>query len=339
MAKAKGGPPSARAHVKPRRKIGGPPKREPKPGERVALSLRMTPDLKRRLDYAADQGGRSQSQEAEIRLQQSFDREDLLPQVMALACGSREVGGIATMVALTLCLGARYGYPFALDGPPPDESRLAEWQKNGGTWLTHPRAFDDATMAVVTLLNAFRPDGAHPVHVLGLDPSYWGVANAKAVIRAVRGDDAKTYPLPVEAIRNLLGPLTKRLAKADVGLPAIYRGPLVIANKAAILSIADAVLDLINSSPRLPSREKVGEVVMAQLEALSEGPREATTGSDLPELIRANEVYGMGIAEAILTKINTSPRLPTREEIGEVVLRQMNRITTEQVHADWDRIK
>ena len=41
----------------PRKKPGGPPKREPKEGERVALSLRMTPELKRRLDAAAEAGG------------------------------------------------------------------------------------------------------------------------------------------------------------------------------------------------------------------------------------------------------------------------------------------
>ena len=63
---------------KSRKRHGGPPKREYGPGERVALSLRMTPDLKRRLDAVAEAGGRSQSQEAEIRLEKSFWMDDLV---------------------------------------------------------------------------------------------------------------------------------------------------------------------------------------------------------------------------------------------------------------------
>ena len=45
----------------------GRPMRESKvTGERVPLSLRVTPDMKARLDKAALKSGRSQSQEAEI---------------------------------------------------------------------------------------------------------------------------------------------------------------------------------------------------------------------------------------------------------------------------------
>ncbi len=54
---------------------GGRPKRQPKPGERVQLSLRVTPELKAELDEAANQSGRSQSQEAELRLERSFERQ------------------------------------------------------------------------------------------------------------------------------------------------------------------------------------------------------------------------------------------------------------------------
>jgi hypothetical protein len=55
--------------------FGGRPRREPEPGERVSLGLRVTPDMKRRLDEAAAKSGRSQSQEAELRLERSFDYE------------------------------------------------------------------------------------------------------------------------------------------------------------------------------------------------------------------------------------------------------------------------
>src|SRR5215510_2758469 len=61
----------------------------PTVGERVPLGLRVTPDLKRKLDAAAEQSGRSQSQEAELRLEHTFDRQGLLSEVLTLAYGKR----------------------------------------------------------------------------------------------------------------------------------------------------------------------------------------------------------------------------------------------------------
>jgi hypothetical protein len=55
-------------------KIGRPPLREPEDSERFQIGVRVTPEMKRRL--AAN--GRSISQEAEMRIQQSFWLEDLL---------------------------------------------------------------------------------------------------------------------------------------------------------------------------------------------------------------------------------------------------------------------
>lgn len=57
------------------------PRRDPKEGERVGLSLRVTPDRKRRLDAAVDHSGRSQSAEVELRLDRSFWLEDRLDRI------------------------------------------------------------------------------------------------------------------------------------------------------------------------------------------------------------------------------------------------------------------
>ena len=56
------------------KRMGRPTKR-PKPGTRVPLSMRVTPAVRKKLERAALKRGRSISQEAEIRLEQSFDRE------------------------------------------------------------------------------------------------------------------------------------------------------------------------------------------------------------------------------------------------------------------------
>ena len=55
-----------------KKRIGRPTKK-PKPGERVPLGLRVTPEMKKRLERAAIKNGRSISQEAELRLERSLD--------------------------------------------------------------------------------------------------------------------------------------------------------------------------------------------------------------------------------------------------------------------------
>jgi hypothetical protein len=72
-----------------KKRIGAPPKRDPLPGERFTIATRVRPELKRRLDAAAEESGRSQAQETELRLERSFDRTDLLPEVLTLAYGER----------------------------------------------------------------------------------------------------------------------------------------------------------------------------------------------------------------------------------------------------------
>lgn len=50
-------------------------------GKRIALLCRTTPDLRRQLEDAAAASGRSLSQEAEYRLQRSFDQEALVREL------------------------------------------------------------------------------------------------------------------------------------------------------------------------------------------------------------------------------------------------------------------
>src|SRR5215210_4864077 len=59
---------------KTKKKAGRPPD----PVQRVPISLRVTPDTKYRLDQLAAQSGRSLSQEAEMRLELTFERENLV---------------------------------------------------------------------------------------------------------------------------------------------------------------------------------------------------------------------------------------------------------------------
>lgn len=60
------------AKPKSAKKRMGRPTKPPKEGERVQLGLRVTPEMKRRLEAAATKRGRSLSQEAELRLEGSL---------------------------------------------------------------------------------------------------------------------------------------------------------------------------------------------------------------------------------------------------------------------------
>jgi hypothetical protein len=71
----------------------GRPIKAPKPGERAALGFRITADTKQKLVLAAEKSGRSQSQEAELRLERSFERQDLMTEALTLAFGEA-IGGL-----------------------------------------------------------------------------------------------------------------------------------------------------------------------------------------------------------------------------------------------------
>ena len=63
------------------RKRMGRPMKPPTEGERVALGLRVTAEMKRKIEAAALESGRSISAEAELRLEQSFEREWILKAI------------------------------------------------------------------------------------------------------------------------------------------------------------------------------------------------------------------------------------------------------------------
>jgi hypothetical protein len=56
----------------------GRPTKTPEPGKKVSLGLKVTADIKNKLDMAARVSGRTQSQEAELRLERSFESGPLM---------------------------------------------------------------------------------------------------------------------------------------------------------------------------------------------------------------------------------------------------------------------
>jgi hypothetical protein len=66
--------------TKEAKRIGRPTK-APTRGERVSLGLKVTADIKRRIDSAARASGRTQSQEAERRIELSYQYERALGEL------------------------------------------------------------------------------------------------------------------------------------------------------------------------------------------------------------------------------------------------------------------
>lgn len=132
---------------KQRKKVGRPSKRPRigQKGEKATLGIRVPLGLKRRLDTAAEANDRSLSQEAELRLEQSFRNEDYLDQAMNQLYGPR--------LAVLLTVIGR-----ALN----EIGRHAPGVSFPANWMDVPHIFHEAVGAVEEALEAFRPEGKRP---------------------------------------------------------------------------------------------------------------------------------------------------------------------------------
>lgn len=108
--------------TKPAKKRIGRPTKPPKPGQRVPLGLRVTPEMKTRLEAAAIKNGRSLSQEAEFRLEHSLR----LARHLIIAEGDLWSPVIVHKGALLITLGRDpRDYPVP-PGSPPHQERIVE---------------------------------------------------------------------------------------------------------------------------------------------------------------------------------------------------------------------
>lgn len=218
----------------------------------------MTPDLKRRLDEAAEAGGRSQSQEAEVRLEKSFERESLLPEVLSLAYGPQLAGILMLLGAGMEDVGQGYVDTRA---PWPRRDSRRPWDVH---WTDVPVAFEFALLAAERLLRALRPrgDAMNYVEQYKSDKPLHGLPE---LIRTVRHGSKHRCPTPkrdLSVIRSLLGPLAHALTEAKLA-KSISSDKSALRQK--ITEASDALVDLINSSPRSPSRQQLAELLQKHL--------------------------------------------------------------------------
>src|SRR5690242_18402359 len=110
------------------------PRRRPKDQKRIPLSMRITPGVRERLAEEAEMNGRSITQEAEFRLEQSFARQALLGEVLDLAYG-RLPAAILVMIARAMDDAGK-------------SAGFSDWPKN-------PDAVEHVKEAVCEILSAF----------------------------------------------------------------------------------------------------------------------------------------------------------------------------------------
>lgn len=181
------------------------PGRPPVAGERIPLGLRVTKETKQRLDQAAHISGRSQSQEAELRLEQSFNSASALFDALDLAYGRHWTGLLLLLGQVAQLTGTRAisASQFNFEGSED--------------WVSDPYAYDQAVRAMTFVLEAFRPRGkvALPFERYNLPEEAWwrlGEGYARQVMGDLERRSTKdTDSTILEAVRQRLVRLMSRV--------------------------------------------------------------------------------------------------------------------------------
>lgn len=181
------------------------PGRPPLAGERIPLGLRVTKETKQKLDRAAHASGRSQSQEAELRLEQSFNSTSALFDALDLAYGRRWTGLLLLLAQTAQFTGTR-------------AVSASQFNFNGcEDWASDPYSYDQVFHAMTFLLEVFRPPGkiALPARNYGLPEESWrrlGEGFARQLLSDVQSrSNTNANSTIVEAIRERLGRQVSKL--------------------------------------------------------------------------------------------------------------------------------
>jgi hypothetical protein len=179
----------------------------------VSLGLRVTPNLKSALDDTAKQSGRSQSQEAEFRLERSFLEQRLMIEALELTY-DKELAGILMVLGEAMKATGRSA-AFAA-------TRTLEGSR---TWWDNPYGFAQATNAAIAILDAMKPSGEPTPppefagRVAGFDMGQVTENLGRGFARSILAEIASEEPRNTTAIerapllRRALGSLANRIKK------------------------------------------------------------------------------------------------------------------------------
>ena len=131
----------------------GRPVNESLRGEKVPVMVRIAPSLDAKLKAAAGRNVVSKSQEVENRCLISFDREDLLEQVLAQSLGDRGAEVIAAIIEATKLQRVTTGVQFL---------GVTEIIRDPDAIWKSRRCFDQIREAILLILDRFQPEGEVP---------------------------------------------------------------------------------------------------------------------------------------------------------------------------------
>jgi hypothetical protein len=183
-------------------------KRDPK--ALVQLKVRMREPLRARLEEEASLRGVSINAEVVDRLEHTFQRNDLLAEVLSLTFGDRLAG-------LLIMLGVAMAGAAAI--APPYQGRRLLFQDD--SWASDPRCYGAAAFAAKTLLDSARPKGRAAVKD-AVDDELLALQIVEALVSAVnankrgdhsRGDILGRGPL-TDAMVRLIGPIATRMGES-----------------------------------------------------------------------------------------------------------------------------
>lgn len=174
-------------------------------GPRVMVGTRLSAELKQRIEEAMQQSGRSQAQEIELRLEQSFYKQALLGEALSLTFDER-LAGIVLMVGLAMDRAGGNAARDIVNHMSGRDDPIEDWIEDG--WTGSGYAYDQALQAAIILLEALRPPGS-PLPLPLIKPKIdYGSHYASAIKRWIHGYAGG--PPYMGEIRRLLGPLAKR---------------------------------------------------------------------------------------------------------------------------------
>jgi hypothetical protein len=121
----------------------GRPTKAPTPGKRVALGLKVTAEIKQRIDEEARKTGRTQSQQAELIIERALANEEFLNRLLG---DDQSIRTMAVLMVGALQRGGQLGANAR--GHP-------EWTSR--EWLTDPFALVVAGYSVMQALGIAEP--------------------------------------------------------------------------------------------------------------------------------------------------------------------------------------
>ena len=131
---------------------------------RAQVPLRIPETLRARIESSAKESSRSMNAEIVKRIERSFERQDLVEEVLEATYG-RQLAGLLMILGRSMKdVGAHAGF-------------VATRTVEGGTdWFEVPYAFDQAAQAAETIIEACRPDGEKSI------PQKSGIGGVNAML-------------------------------------------------------------------------------------------------------------------------------------------------------------